>query len=125
MKKIDYNELSTNVASILSDYIDDIDEEVIKTTNEVIKEAKEEIVRISPQDIGDYAEGWTISIKQKGKNFFSKAVHNKTSYRLTHLLEFGHATKNGDHIDAQPHVRPTEEKYKLKLANELERKLKR
>ncbi len=126
MTKIKPDMLGKEIARILNEYKDDIDEVVVDTTNEIIKEAKNEIISISPKgDTGEYSKGWKISISQKGKNFFSKAVWNKKYYRLTHILEFGHATKNGGHTAAQPHVRPTEEKYKSKFTDKVERNLKR
>ena len=125
MKKSDYKSLANDIAELLSDYKKEIDEEVKSITTKVIKQAKDEIVRISPKESGEYADGWTISLKQNGKNLFSKAVHNKKLYRLTHLLEFGHATKNGGHTNAQPHIRATEEKYKEIFVSELEGRTRR
>jgi len=126
LTKIKPDLLGKEIARILNEYKDEVDEIVVDTTNDVIKEAKNELITVSPKgETGDYANGWKISLSQKGKNFFGKAVWNKKCYRLTHLLEFGHATKNGGHIAAQPHIRPTEEKYKSEFIDEFERKVKR
>lgn len=126
MTKIKPDLLGKEITKILNEYKDDIDEVVVDITNEVIKEAKNELIAISPKgETGEYSKSWQISLSQKGKSFFSKAIWNKKYYRLTHLLEFGHATKNGGHTKAQPHVRPTEKKYKSKFIDEFERKAKR
>lgn len=58
-----------------------------------------------------------------GKNKYVVKIHNKTNYQLTHLLEFGHATKNGSRTKAQPHIRPIEEEYSEKFEDELKIKI--
>lgn len=58
-----------------------------------------------------------------GKNRYSIKIHNKTNYQLTHLLELGHATKNGGRTKPQPHIRPTEVKYKKEFEKELKKKI--
>lgn len=47
------------------------------------------------------------------------SVYNKKHYRLTHLLEYGHATRNGTHTRAFSHIKPVED-Y---IAKEFEQKL--
>lgn len=125
MKKVAINDLSKEIANILEDYKIETDEKVVKLVNKVIKNAKIDLVKNSPKNTGDYAGGWSITIGQKGINFFSKVIYNKKHYRLTHLLEFGHATRDGDHTIPQPHVRPVENKYKEEFINELGDELKK
>lgn len=69
----------------------------------------------SPSLSGDYKRGWAVKIKKKAKvgGTASVVVHNRTSYRLTHLLEHGHAKYvygrrlPGD-VSARPHIQAVE-----------------
>jgi len=82
---------------------------------------------------GSYAKSWSIKNGKKSTDLYSKVAYNKEHYRLTHLLEFGHATRNGKHtkLDKQkktkeiPHIRKTEDKYKERFVQRLEMKIRR
>ncbi len=74
---------------------------------------------------GSYAKSWAIKNGQKAKNMYSKIVYNKEHYRLTHLLEFGHALRNGKRFEGIPHIRKTEDKYRQEFTEELEKKIRR
>ena len=66
-KKVTVNSLANEIADILTEYKDDIDDLVVDITDEVTKEAKDELKNISPVgETGEYRDGWTITVKQKG-----------------------------------------------------------
>lgn len=113
------------VKDYLEIYVEDIGETIEETSNQIGKEAKEELKQTSPKKTGRYAKGWTIKKGRKKKNYYAVKIHNKTDYQLTHLLEFGHTTKNGGRTKAIPHIRPVEEKYKKEFEKRLEDKIRR
>ena len=47
-------------------------------------------------------------------------VYNKKYYRLTHLLEKGHAKRSGGRVPAQVHIAPAEEVTKKKFVQDVE-----
>jgi hypothetical protein len=48
-------------------------------------------------------------------------IHNKTDYRKTHLLEHGHAKKNGGRVAAQIHIGPAEDRAIVDFIDRVER----
>ena len=107
--------LQKEVMNYLEDYVEDIEEGVIEVTDKLSKEAVKEVRQASPRRQGTrknpYWKGWTRKKDTKSKRRYVMKIHNKTNYQLTHLLENGHATRNGGRTKAQPHIRPVEEKY--------------
>ena len=118
------------IANYLENYVEDIEEEVKETTDTQIRKAKQELVTISPKGkskrSNPYYRGWAVRTPKKGKHRYSRVIWNKTNYQLTHLLEFGHAKKDGTGwVEAQPHIRPTEEKYRIQFTESLISKIRR
>lgn len=121
-KSITGDMLSKEIIKVLEGYADDISEIVEKDANEIGKEAVSAIKEKSPKGAtGDYAKGWKLKSDKKGKNIYKIKLYNKEHYRLTHLLEFGHATADGGHTEPQPHIRTIEEEYSKKFEDKLKK----
>lgn len=75
-----------------------------KTAREVVEKLKQTSPR-GHRKTNKYKDGWDYKENKKG----GYTVYNETNYRLTHLLEKGHATRNGRRrTKPQPHLEPIE-----------------
>lgn len=122
-KSVKIDSLSKEISKALESYSDDISEIVENVANDVGKEAVSELKETSPKKSGSYANGWTFKKGKSGRNRYSIKIHNKTDYQLTHLLEFGHVTRNGGRTKPISHIRPVEKKYSEEYEKELEQKI--
>lgn len=116
--------LSKEIMNYLENYVEDIEEDVRETADKTSKEAVKELKQTSPKRAGKtrknpYWKGWTKRKNSKSKRRYVVDIYNKTNYQLTHLLEFGHATKNGGRTKAQPHIKKVEEKYNKQYEKEI------
>lgn len=121
-KKISIDQLRAEVDDIIREYADDVEAKTDKLSVQFAKIAKSELQSTSPKKTGHYAKGWAYK-KTSTKNKKSTTVHNKTDYQLTHLLENGHAKRNGGRVPGIPHIAPVEEEVCNDFVNALEREL--
>lgn len=74
----------------------------------------------------NYASSWKVTnTSKKAKGFIRNTIHNEKHYRLTHLLEYGHATRNGKRTRAFEHIKPIEEELIKEYENEVEEIIKK
>ena len=96
------------VQAVFKDYLGD----VIKATDTVIPEvAKEAVKRLkndSPKRSGKYAKSWRVSTEKRRTGAKSTIYANDPGYRLAHLLEYGHAKRDGGRTRAIVHIEPVE-----------------
>ena len=100
-------DLSAEIAYELENFSKEVDEIVSGEIETVGKEMAKELKSVSPKRTGDYAKGWRMKRESKHKII----VQNSKKPYLTHLLEHGHASRNGGRVGAKPHIKKTEEKY--------------
>lgn len=128
-KIIKADDIQKAVMNYLQNYKEDIDEDVIEAVDEITKQARDELKQNSPRGKGSrtnpYYKGWAIKLSKRKTGVYHKVIWNKTNYQLTHLLEFGHATRNGGRTKAIPHIRPIEEKYNVEFTETLKKRIRR
>lgn len=117
-KKVKVGDMGHQLKLLLEDYTEEVQEAIRYAVPKIAKEAKDKTIA-NAKSFGwkDYPQGWAVK-RTNGVNFVSATVHNKTDYRLTHLLEHGHAVKNGTgrigegkkhFVDGRVHIKPVEE----------------
>lgn len=127
-KKVGAMNFAQAVADSLTQYTteveDAISDEVIEMGKESVRELSQVLDPVATtsgtakpmpnRSWKKYSSSWQGEIDKK-ENYTRVTVHNKKYYRLTHLLEFGHATRNGTTTRAFSHILPVADKYSQKL----------
>ena len=115
--------LQLQMNQLLQEYGDKILDAVDEVLPEVAKIAVDQLKQTSPERTGNYAKSWKASKKNRSGTYSEIRVYNEKFYRLTHLLEYGHASRNGGRVKAQPHIIWAEETAATELINRLEDKI--
>lgn len=115
MANIKIGDLANAVVKELSNYQQEVTDDLKKDIRSVSKECLSEIKRESPRDTGEYRKGWRQKVMYESRDDIRITVYNATDYQLTHLLEYGHAKVSGGRVDGKPHIRPAEENAEKKL----------
>lgn len=77
---------------------------------QVAKESAKQLRSVSPRGAtGKYARNWTYKVETGRIHNGAVVYGNKPTYRLAHLLEHGHASRNGKRVNAIPHIKDVEE----------------
>ena len=122
--KVSLDSLDEEIKKALEDY----NVEVVRVTNESIKEAAKEAAKTLKNGgpyknrTGAYAKGWTARQRKKKKSVV-QILYNKDHFQLTHLLEYGHQSRNGGRAKAFSHIAPLNDQIGEIVASKIESKL--
>lgn len=110
MANIKIDQLAAEIAKELSKYSQEVVEKVNISSEKVGKAAVKQLKQTSPKKTGKYAKSWTLTTEKEFGQPHRRIIHAKAPhYRLTHLLEHGHAKVGGGRVEGRPHIRPAEE----------------
>lgn len=121
MQKVKIDELADEVMKYLTEYSDDVTETCKKVVDEIAEQTNSEIMHhCNFGGSGKYLKSFKLTTsfedsRNKRVTWYVKSPH----YRLTHLLEFGHITRNGGRTRAFPHVRYGDEFVKTNLPKKI------
>lgn len=115
---VSIDDLAAEIVKELANYSETVTEGVKKAVDVVAKECNEEIkknVRFN-EPTGKYVKAFRIKNAYDGKYNKGKVWHVANGqYRLTHLLEKGHALTGGGRSRAFPHIKFGEELAKKRM----------
>ena len=110
MANINIDQLAAEIARGLAEYSQGVIEKVNVSSEKVGKAAVKRLKQTSPKRYGNYAKSWAMKTEPEVGQPHKRIVHVKAPhYRLTHLLEYGHAKVGKRRVEGSPHIRPTEE----------------
>jgi len=126
MANVSVDQLAAEIAKGLAEYSQDVVEKVNVSSDKVGKAAVKRLKETSPKRYGKYAKSWTMKTEPEVGQPHKRIVHVKAPhYRLTHLLEHGHAKVGGGRVEGIPHIRPAEEMVIEQFIREVEEAIKR
>lgn len=127
-KTVKVDDLADEITKVMKDFANATEETVEKAIKETAKDAVEELRNANPPGSGQYGswkeynKSWKVMQTKSDKRYHRKAtIHNEKHYRLTHLLEKGHALVNGGRTRAFPHIAKVDEKAQNELIEKIKK----
>ena len=111
--------LTDEILKALRMYSYEVTEKVEDIKEEVANNTVEQLKQTSPKNTGKYAKSWKVTKQGTKYIVHVKAPH----YRLTHLLEKGHAKTGGGRVGPRIHIAPAEQRAIQQYLEKVERAL--
>ena len=111
-KKIPIDRLSAEINKILTEYGNEVKENVDEAAQRVTKAGVKAVKGNASGSFGGtgkYAKGWKSKF-ETGRLSSQGIIYNGDLPGLPHLLEHGHANRNGGRTPGRVHIAPVEQK---------------
>lgn len=125
-RKVSLNTLGDAIDDILKEYEGEVIDNMQKITKEVTKAGAKAVKNESLNNFnnvhlprGRYGSGWTSQI-ETGRFSAQGTIYNAKYPGLPHLLEYGHANRDGGRTPGRVHIAPVEEKINKEFMRRLE-----
>lgn len=122
-QKVSIDQLASAVMDGLNEYAELTADKVKKAVKSAGNTVKQDINASAPVRTGKYAGSWRTKTTKESSQSLEVTVYSPWRYMLAHLLEHGHAKRNGGRTRAIPHIAPAEEHGEEELLQDIERAL--
>lgn len=121
--RVSADKLSGALQKILQDYAEDVTKDTAQLAKKFTQKGVQQVKANSGQfgGTGQYAAGWTSKF-ETGRLSAQGVIYNKIA-GLPHLLENGHANRNGGRTAGRVHIAPVEEKLTKEFQKAVEGKI--
>jgi len=103
------DDMADEIMKGLQEYSELTDTAMKKAVRKTATSVKKEISANAPKRTGKYAKSWTTKKVKENSHSLEITVHSKDRYQIAHLLEKGHAKRNGGRVAGKSHIAPAEE----------------
>ena len=121
---ITIDQMDDAIMEKLEKYADLASDDLKEAVKETAASVKKDIQANAPVDTGKYKKSWAVKNVHEDSESIDLVVYSKNRYQIAHLLEHGHAKRNGGRVAAQPHIAAAEERGNETLVRTIEQKLK-
>ena len=121
--RIQIDQLADTVMRELENYAETTTDGVKAAVKKAANTVKKEISVTAPVRTGKYAKSWATKTTGENSHALEITVHSRNRYQLAHLLEHGHAKRNGGRVAARPHIAAAEQHGIEELGREIERSI--
>ena len=122
-KTVSIDGLADAVMEELTEYNALAQETMKKAVTKAGQTVRKEIQSGAPVRTGKYAKSWTAKKTRESSTRLEVTTYSPSRYMLAHLLEHGHAKRNGGRTRAFPHIAPAEEAGEKQLEADIIRGL--
>lgn len=124
----DINDLANAIMDAMLEYTEEVEEAIPQIVDSTADAMVKEIRAAAPKRTGKYAKGWTVRSlggRARSKEGYTKLVCNPKWYSIAHLVEYGHAKRNGGRVSGKSHIRPACDKLLPEFERKIEEAVKR
>lgn len=107
-RTVSIDEMAEAINEELQEYADLATEDMKEAVKKTAKSVKEGIQAGAPVESGAYKKSWATKATSESSDSIQMTVYSKNRYQLAHLLEKGHALRQGGRAKAYPHIAPAE-----------------
>ncbi len=117
------DDMAAEIMKGLNEYAELADVSMKKAVRRTANSVKNEISANAPKKTGRYKKSWAVKKTKENSHTLEMTVHSKDRYQIAHLLENGHALRNGGRVEGIPHIALAEEHGEEMLTRLIEKEL--